>query len=98
MFFVPFSCSNPSFPLPFSPPCSGYDVKWQDLVSSLETVKVTSSPSALASIADLGLIDDVGPKLAKKRNAKVNGMNVRYERREEEKTVGSFFVCFSFFR
>ncbi|GMI19033.1 hypothetical protein TeGR_g4345 [Tetraparma gracilis] len=55
----------------------GYDVKWQDLIAPIETVKVTSAATALKSIDELGEAEAVGGKLAAKRSAKVQSVAVR---------------------
>lgn len=47
-----------------------YDVKFQDVINSFETVQVSSSPvSSATSISALGDIASVGAKFAKSRNA-----------------------------
>ena len=50
-----------------------YDLKWQDLVSPTENIKISSTPvkSTTTSIDILGDVQTVGESLATKRNAKL---------------------------
>ena len=50
-----------------------YDLKWQDLVSPTENIKISSTPvkSTTTSIDILGDVQTVGESLAAKRNAKL---------------------------
>uniref|UniRef100_A0A6S8ZX58 PsbP C-terminal domain-containing protein n=1 Tax=Ditylum brightwellii TaxID=49249 RepID=A0A6S8ZX58_9STRA len=68
-----------------------YDVKWQDLVDPRENVKISSSPvkSTTSSIDVLGEVQEVGLKLAAKRDAKLI-------KAEERITDGILFYKFDF--
>ena len=68
-----------------------YDVKWQDLVDPTENIKISSSPvkSTTESVDVLGPVQEVGEKLAAKRNAKLLGATERV-------TEGILFYTFDF--
>lgn len=68
-----------------------YDVKWQDVVSQTENVKVSSNPvkSTTTSIDVLGDVKEVGENLARKRSAKL--INA-----EERLTEGIVYYTFDF--
>jgi photosystem II oxygen-evolving enhancer protein 2 len=69
-----------------------YDIKWQDLVDQRENVKISSSPvkSTTTSINALGDdVQDIGQKLAAKRDAKLI-------KAEERLTEGILFYVFEF--
>uniref|UniRef100_A0A7S2MZD3 PsbP C-terminal domain-containing protein n=1 Tax=Helicotheca tamesis TaxID=374047 RepID=A0A7S2MZD3_9STRA len=68
-----------------------YDVKWQDLVDPRENIKVSSSPvkSSTTSIDALGEVQEIGAKLAAKRDAKLI-------KAEERITDGILFYKFDF--
>jgi photosystem II oxygen-evolving enhancer protein 2 len=68
-----------------------YDLKWQDLVDSFESIKISSTPvkSSTDSIAVLGNVQDVGVSLATKRNAKLISATERL-------TDGILFYKFDF--
>ena len=58
-----------------------YDVKWQDLVSPAENIKVSSTPvgSDIDSVLKLGggiPVNELGEKLAKKRGAELVSANL----------------------
>jgi len=68
-----------------------YDVKWQDVVSESENVKVSTSPvkSTTTSIDALGEVKKVGESLALKRSAKLISA-------EERLTEGILYYTFDF--
>ena len=68
-----------------------YDVKWQDLVDPTENIKISSSPvkSTTESVDVLGPVQEVGEKLAAKRNAKLLEATERV-------TEGILFYTFDF--
>lgn len=68
-----------------------YDIKWQDLVSSTENIKISSTPvkSTTTSIDALGEVQAVGESLAAKRNAKLISATERL-------TDGVLFYKFDF--
>lgn len=69
-----------------------YDIKWQDLVDPKENIKISSTPvkSTTTSIAALGDdVQDIGRKLASKRDAKLI-------KAEERLTDGILFYTFEF--
>lgn len=68
-----------------------FDVKWQDLVDPTENIKISSTPvkSTVESIQALGTLEELGPKLAAKRNAKLIGSSERI-------TEGILFYTFDF--
>ena len=69
-----------------------YDVKWQDLVSPMENIKVSSTPvsSDIDSVLKLGQVETLGLKLAKKRQ----GDLISYQSRV---TNGVLFYDFEFY-
>lgn len=69
-----------------------YDVKWQDLVSPMENIKVSSTPvsSDINSVLRLGQVETLGLKLAKKRQ----GDLISYQSRV---TNGVLFYDFEFY-
>ncbi len=69
-----------------------YDLKWQDLVDPTENIKISSTPvkSTTTSISALGEdVQDIGAKLAAKRDAKL-------VKAEERLTEGILFYVFEF--
>jgi photosystem II oxygen-evolving enhancer protein 2 len=68
-----------------------YDIKWQDLVDPTENIKISSTPvkSTTESIAALGEVKELGPKLAAKRNAKLISA-------ADRTTEGILFYTFDF--
>lgn len=68
-----------------------YDLKWQDLVDPSENIKISSTPvkSTTDSVAVLGNVQELGEKLAAKRNAKLIAA-------EERQTDGVLFYKFDF--
>lgn len=68
-----------------------YDIKWQDLVSQTENIKISSTPvkSTTTSIDVLGEVQTVGESLAAKRNAKLLSATERL-------TDGVLFYKFDF--
>mmetsp|Transcript_22526 Transcript_22526/g.62729 ORF Transcript_22526/g.62729 Transcript_22526/m.62729 type:complete len:220 (-) Transcript_22526:164-823(-) len=68
-----------------------YDIKWQDLVSSTENIKISSTPvkSTTTSIDALGEVQAVGESLATKRNARLISATERL-------TDGVLFYKFDF--
>ena len=68
-----------------------YDIKWQDLVSTTENIKISSTPvkSTTVSIDALGDVKEVGASLATKRNAKLLSATERL-------TDGVLFYKFDF--
>jgi photosystem II oxygen-evolving enhancer protein 2 len=68
-----------------------YDLKWQDLVDPTENIKISSTPvkSTTESIESLGPVQELGPKLAAKRNAKLLSA-------KERTTEGVLFYTFDF--
>lgn len=69
-----------------------YDVKWQDLVDPLEQIKLSSTPvkSSIESVAALGTVGELGPKLAAKRN------QAKLVQASERITDGILFYEFEF--
>ncbi|GAX24450.1 photosystem II oxygen-evolving enhancer protein 2 [Fistulifera solaris] len=69
-----------------------YDVKWQDLVDPLEQIKLSSTPvkSSIESVAALGTLEELGPKLAAKRN------QATLVQASERLTDGILFYTFEF--
>ncbi|GAX18416.1 photosystem II oxygen-evolving enhancer protein 2 [Fistulifera solaris] len=69
-----------------------YDVKWQDLVDPLEQIKLSSTPvkSSIESVAALGTVEELGPKLAAKRN------QATLVQASERITDGILFYTFEF--
>lgn len=68
-----------------------YDIKWQDLVDNTENIKISSTPvkSTTESITILGPVEELGIKLASKRNAKLLSA-------KERVTEGITFYTFDF--
>jgi photosystem II oxygen-evolving enhancer protein 2 len=68
-----------------------YDIKWQDLVDPTDNIKLSSTPvkSTTTSVDVLGPVDEVGAKLASKRNAKLIAAM-------ERQTDGILFYAFDF--
>jgi photosystem II oxygen-evolving enhancer protein 2 len=68
-----------------------YDIKFQDLVDSAENIKISSTPvkSTVETVAALGAVQELGEKLASKRNAKLVSATERL-------TDGVLFYKFDF--
>lgn len=75
----------------FDGEAGAYDIKWQDLVDATENIKISSTPvkSTTESISTLGPVDQLGIKLAGKRNAKLISASERL-------TEGIIFYTFDF--
>jgi photosystem II oxygen-evolving enhancer protein 2 len=68
-----------------------FDVKWQDLVDPTENVKISSTPvkSTTESVGALGPVEELGIRLAQKRNAELVAASARV-------TEGVLFYTFDF--
>ena len=77
--------------MPRSSQAGAYDVKWQDLVSPNENIKVSSTPvtGEIKEIGKLGAVEELGAKLATKRGAKLLSS-------EDRLTDGIQFYTFEF--
>ncbi|GMH86433.1 hypothetical protein TrVE_jg3938 [Triparma verrucosa] len=75
----------------FEGEAGAYDVKWQDLVSPNENIKVSSTPvtGEIKEIGKLGAVEELGAKLATKRGAKLLSS-------EDRLTDGIQFYTFEF--